>query len=254
MGMGGGHVPMIEDFKFPEKQELKLKLKDMLEDEVDEKYYLSTDKIEKISHWKAYQKPFEKVQGNNSVVPTLTARGAGEEHSGMITYCDSLEDTTNLQEECLNIKSGAYARDFGSKGKIQDKDYCDTLTASMGTGGGNVPILRIKNATKKGYLEAQEGDGIDISSRMQYHRGNVQKGTVQTLDCTGGEGHGVVTNDLRIRKLTPKECWRLMGFDDSDYEKASKVNSNTQLYKQAGNSIAVNVLMAIFNNLHIKKN
>lgn len=56
-------------------------------------------------------------------------------------------------------------------------------------------------------------------------------------------------NNLRIRKLTPKECWRLMGFDDEDFEKAAKENSNTQLYKQAGNSIVVNVLEAIFKNL-----
>ena len=54
---------------------------------------------------------------------------------------------------------------------------------------------------------------------------------------------------LRIRKLTPKECWRLMGFDDEDFEKAEKVNSNAQLYKQAGNSICVPVLMAIFKEL-----
>jgi DNA (cytosine-5)-methyltransferase 1 len=59
----------------------------------------------------------------------------------------------------------------------------------------------------------------------------------------------MVTNGLRIRKLTPKECWRLMGFDDEDCEKVAKVNSNTQLYKQAGNSIVVNVLEAIFKNL-----
>ncbi len=56
-------------------------------------------------------------------------------------------------------------------------------------------------------------------------------------------------NNLRIRKLTPKECWRLMGFDDEDFEKAAKVNSNAQLYKQAGNSIVVNVLQAILYNL-----
>ena len=55
-------------FLFPEKQELKLKLKDLLEDKVDEKYYLSEDKIYSISHWKAYQKPFEKVQGQNSKI------------------------------------------------------------------------------------------------------------------------------------------------------------------------------------------
>lgn len=54
---------------------------------------------------------------------------------------------------------------------------------------------------------------------------------------------------MRIRKLTPKECFRLMGFEDSDFEKAEAVNSNTQLYKQAGNSIVVNVLEALFINL-----
>ena len=52
----------------------------------------------------------------------------------------------------------------------------------------------------------------------------------------------IKTNELRIRKLTPKECYRLMGFDDADFEKASAINSNTQLYKQAGNSIVVDVL------------
>ena len=56
-------------------------------------------------------------------------------------------------------------------------------------------------------------------------------------------------NKYRIRKLTPKECWRLMGFTDEDFEKAAKVNSNTQLYKQAGNSIVKDVLMAIFRQM-----
>ena len=58
-------------------------------------------------------------------------------------------------------------------------------------------------------------------------------------------------NDLHIRRLTPKECFRLMGFDDLDYEKARSVNSETQLYKQAGNSIVVNVLEAVLTNLLI---
>lgn len=233
-------------FKFPPKQELKLKLKDMLEDNVDEKYYLSDDKIDKISHWKGFQKPFEKVQGKNSIVPTLTARGAGEEHNGMITFSDNLEDTTNLQEQCLNIK----------------------------------------NATKKGYQEAYNGDGVDLSQpNSKTRRGRVQKNSIQTLTTQNNLGvviglfddtssdnfakgkrdygyrdeygtlkcqpkYSIYKNtDLRIRKLTPKECWRLMGFDDEDFEKASKVNSNTQLYKQAGNSIVVNVLEAIFNEL-----
>ena len=56
---------------------------------------------------------------------------------------------------------------------------------------------------------------------------------------------------MRIRKLTPLECWRLMGFDDEDFERAAEINSNHQLYKQAGNSIVVNVLEKIFINLFI---
>ena len=61
-----------------------------------------------------------------------------------------------------------------------------------------------------------------------------------------------ITEQYRVRKLTPKEYWRLMGFSDEDYEKAAGVNSKTQLYKQAGNSIVKDVLMAIFSQLNIK--
>jgi len=58
------------------------------------------------------------------------------------------------------------------------------------------------------------------------------------------------TKEMRVRKLTPRECWRLMGFTDEDFDKAEKVNSNTQLYKQAGNSIVVQVLEAIFEEMY----
>lgn len=57
------------------------------------------------------------------------------------------------------------------------------------------------------------------------------------------------TNHLRIRKLTPKECYRLMGFDDIDHDRAAAVVSNSQLYKQAGNSIVVDVLENLFRGL-----
>ena len=78
------------------------------------------------------------------------------------------------------------------------------------------------------------------------------KGIYSNNNNIGGNDRGVVdvvNQKLRIRKLTPKECWRLMGFSDDDFEKAEKVNSNTQLYKQAGNSIVVNVLEEIFKEL-----
>ena len=65
----------------------------------------------------------------------------------------------------------------------------------------------------------------------------------------GGQREPKVMENIRIRKLTPKECWRLMGFDDDDFENAKQVNSDSQLYKQAGNSIVVNVLMEIFREM-----
>ena len=67
--------------------------------------------------------------------------------------------------------------------------------------------------------------------------------------CGGGQREPKVMENIRIRKLTPKECWRLMGFDDDDFENAKQVNSDSQLYKQAGNSIVVNVLMEIFREM-----
>lgn len=64
---------------------------------------------------------------------------------------------------------------------------------------------------------------------------------------------GTLTEDMRIRKLTPRECWRLMGFSDEDFDRAKAAGiSDTQLYKQAGNSIVVDVLMAIFRSLYGK--
>lgn len=105
----------------------------------------------------------------------------------------------------------------------------------------------IKTANKQGYDLATEGDGVDLAyPQSETRRGRVGHGVSKTLACSDTMG---TLQNLRIRKLTPKECWRLMGFDDSDFEKAEKVNSNTQLYKQAGNSIVVNVLEAILKEL-----
>jgi site-specific DNA-cytosine methylase len=93
------------------------------------------------------------------------------------------------------------------------------------------------------------------TSRMEkmYTQNSIDNNTAPTLDtrcdCLGVTVKDGIINGLRIRKLTPKECWRLMGFDDEAFEKAAKVNSNAQLYKQAGNSIVVNVLVAILKQL-----
>ena len=115
-------------------------------------------------------------------------------------------------------------------------------------GGGREPKIRIKEATKKGYAEATIGDSVNISHpNSKTRRGRVGKQIANTL--LTGEEQCVVMNNFRIRKLTPKECWRLQGFPDWAFERAAKVNSNSQLYKQAGNSVTVNVIEAIARRL-----
>lgn len=221
----------IINFHFPQKQELKLKLKDMLEDEVDEKYYLSDDQVNRIQT-STYVQNQRRIQEKE--------------------YCDTLCARDWKDPKCVEVnrKYGVFDTEKSKHqaGSVYDENGLSPTLDTM-QGGWRQPCIEIKEATKQGYKEAYEGDGVNISSRMKYQRGNVQKESIQTITTSGGNDRGVVINDLRIRKLTPKECWRLMGFDDEDYEKASKFNSNTQLYKQAGNSIVVNVLEAILKEL-----
>ena len=114
--------------------------------------------------------------------------------------------------------------------------------------------VKIKQATKDGYVECRIGGVADLSyPESETRRGRVIDGgnVSPTLIASQNEIYRIVTQ-YRVRKLTPKECWRLMGFSDEDYEKAAEVNSKTQLYKQSGNSIVKDVLMAIFSQLNIK--
>ena len=114
--------------------------------------------------------------------------------------------------------------------------------------------VKIKQATKDGYAECRIGGVADLSyPESETRRGRVIDGgnVSPTLMASQNDICRIVTQ-YRVRKLTPKECWRLMGFSDDDYEKAAEVNSKTQLYKQAGNSIVKDVLMAIFSQLNIK--
>ena len=111
--------------------------------------------------------------------------------------------------------------------------------------------IRIKQATKKGYIECVVGGVADFTyPTSRARRARVQGGgnLSPTLTTEGSEIYKVET-EFRIRKLTPRECWRLMDFKDEDFDKAAQVNSNTQLYKQAGNSIVCNVLVAIMGQL-----
>lgn len=85
--------------------------------------------------------------------------------------------------------------------------------------------------------------------RKQNSDNNLSPTLDTRCDCLGIAVKGENMNSLRIRKLTPRETWKLMGFDDSDYDKVKNINSKAQLYKQAGNSIVVNVLVEILREL-----
>lgn len=219
-------------FKFPDGFELQLRLKDMLEDEVDEKYYLSDKMLEYISanneKWTGNN---DKSLVNKSIASTLNT---GEGHR----RCDASNYIVpSLNDDDIDLK---VIREYRQ------------------------PCIEIKEATKKGFKEAYDGDGIYLN-RPHQKRGVVQHGMIQTLKTSGNDVGVVVKepsimfdldnrmignlpNHLRIRKLTPLECFRLMGFDDEDFNKITGI-SNTQLYKQAGNSIVVDVLVHLFESL-----
>ena len=104
--------------------------------------------------------------------------------------------------------------------------------------------LPVRNGTKQGYDLAYPGDGVCLSyPKSESRRGRVGKGCSQTLDT--GCMMGTVTRCGRIRRLTPRECFRLQGFPDGLYERAAAVNSETQLYKQAGNAVTATVAYAV---------
>ena len=99
----------------------------------------------------------------------------------------------------------------------------------------------------------QLGNVMPTATRENPNQGRIYdtKGIAPTItDVSGGGGRQpMIVTGKRIRKLTPLECWRLMDFSEEDFRKAESVNSNTQLYKQAGNSIVKNVLIAVFGQM-----
>lgn len=133
------------------------------------------------------------------------------------------------------------------RGRVYDISGISPCLNCMG-GGGLEPKIKVKEATKQGYAESEIGDSVNLSHpNSKTRRGRVGKQIANTL--LTGESQGVVEPDFRIRKLTPRECWRLQGFPDWAFDKAQEVNSNSQLYKQAGNSVTVNVIEAIAREL-----
>lgn len=140
-------------------------------------------------------------------------------------------------------KYGVLQPNFNQNGVVYETDGISPTIRTM-QGGGLEPKIRVREATKQGYTEASVGDSVNLAHpNSKTRRGRVGKQIANTL--LTGDSQGVVEPSFRIRKLTPRECWRLQGFPDWAFDKAQEVNSNSQLYKQAGNSVTVNVIKEI---------
>lgn len=139
----------------------------------------------------------------------------------------------------------------GMNGEVySSKGLSPTLTTNKGEGPKVIvdAAVLIREATTRGYAEALPGDSVNISHpNSETRRGRVGKGIANTL--LTGEEQAVVTEEFQIRKLTPRECWRLQGFPDWAFDRAKEVNSDSQLYKQAGNSVTVPVIHDIARRL-----
>ena len=180
--------------------------------------------------------------------------------------CNAL---TTVQKDNLVMDADYVSRKYGEfideKGYIPEMfvaynkqevhDVAPTLTGQCSCPSGSSAVLKlekpikVKVATKQGYEEATSGDYVNITfPSSKTKRGRVGKGVAQTLTC--GDGNAVITENVRIRKLTPRECLRLMGWTDEQIDKIESAKvSSTQQYRQAGNGIVVQVLEAIFKAL-----
>ena len=196
-----------QSFEFPKAEELKIRLKDVLEDEVEEKFYLK-----------------------DSIVSS---------------FVDKIKCQNKYKPDVINPLKGKTPYGWHFEQAVYDSNGI-ARAVKAGGGSGNIPkVIEPKIQ--------QIGNIVSTGNWDNPQRGRIYsaEGLSPALNTVGGGGlEPKILEGIRIRKLTPLETWRLMGFDDEDFYKAQKSGvSNSQLYKQAGNSIVVNVLEKIFKNL-----
>lgn len=222
-------------FTFPEKYELKLRLKDLLETDVDEKYYLTDEQIESF------------------ILSTAKAKAAGNGFKFAPTDGTGIAKTITTRAGSRKDDNFLYVKEATKKGymKAHDGDFIKLKYPNSKTRRGRVgnqisQTLMCTHATGVVVNEPCTTRFSDIASTI---RATIYKSGARNLMKNvrdGGGYEGVIAPPLRIRKLTPKECFRLMGFDDKDIDiLIDNGMSNPQLYKMAGNSIVVDVLEEI---------
>ena len=214
------------------------------------------------------------MRGRNPEDPSDRTAGVPTEQRLEINekgLCNALttvqKDNLVIEEDKQDYVSRRYNEFIEEKGyvpemfvaynKTEIKDVAPTLTGQCSSPSGSSAVLKLETpvkvnvATKQGYEEANPGDYVNITyPGSKTKRGRVGNGVAHTLTC--GDGNAVITENVRIRKLTPRECLRLMGWKDEQIDKivAAKI-SGTQQYRQAGNGIVVQVLESIFKALFL---
>lgn len=265
-------------FSWPKKQHLTKRLKDVSEDNVDEKYYLSDKMIENISSWKSFKNPLiHNLYDENSlkIMTCLTSRGAGETHSGMKLI--KIKSATKKGFEIANEGDSINFERLESKtrrGKV-GKQIAQTLDTSCNqaviigairgrnednpksrkSGLSTVQMLEINENGTSNALTTLQKDNVVIQLNTSKESGGNQPYKQNRIYSSDGISPVLdtecvrpsITDGYRIRRLTPRECFRLMDFPD-DFK---FVVSDTQLYRQAGNSIVVAVLAGIIEKLKL---
>lgn len=259
-------------YEFPKPIKLEKRLKDYLENYVDEKYYLSDTMVDYFEkHTKEMEEKgngfrFNKSDGNK-IANAITTRAGARMDDNFIQIPESyyftkeqllksgylgnavnpnLKDRIDRNKMIINKEVAYTINCHNNDRRIGDSNFVTDDFEEIVVKDFVEQYLMIPEDTKQGYSKAYEGDVVYIN-RPEQKRGVVQSQMIQTLK-TGCADVGVIEN-MRIRKLTPKECMRLMGINDDEFDKASKVVSNSQLYKQAGNGIVVDVFAYILSTM-----
>ena len=243
-----------EAYEFPKPIPLDKCIADILEDEVDEKYYINkpfhlVNKGHQAELDIKGQDCIKRAYGTDKIAPTLTTMQGGMREPKILDFVGGIGDKDWAGD------GKKLSRNYPQGNRVySDKGIACSQTSNGGGLGGptglyliNLPCI----AASRGRNPENPSDrtpGAPTEQRLEFNT----KGTSNTITTVQKDNY-VVERTYRIRKLTPRECFRLMGMRDDDIDKIQQAGlSNTQQYKMAGNSIVVNVLEAIFKNLFME--
>lgn len=269
-----------DSYRFPEKQELKITVKDLLESDVDSKYYIKTDKAQELINsliMSGKLKPqmvvddtygFDGVRTYNDCAPTIRSGRYGLKWFDYVVDKSINSPDIKSESNCITAREDRGISNRRAEGTAVVEVY------GCAQRGRYVDTARSNEAKTKQQLEIGDKnisncittvakDSLVLKKENIYIYDDYNSRLYKDQTCCGtitpNAGNSALRNgqkliiNYELRKLTPKECFRLFGFSDDDFNRAASVNKDSVLYKQIGNSIVVNVLMAIFEQLlHMK--